>query len=100
MPEHGEENHAPNDNTIPSGAKDPYTITSEEPGGDNADLPSLMTCPDPSLQTPLTHPHDTDLNEASIKGPPNGKERTITTEILQISQQEALVRPSSKPPDP
>ena len=99
MPKYGEENHSPDDTTIPSEAKDPYTFTSEEPGGDNADLPGLMTCPNPSSKTPLPHPHDTNLNEASVVGPPNGKECTITTEILQISQQEVLARPSPKPPD-
>ena len=81
VPKHGEENYSPNDTTIPS----------EEPGGVNTDPPGLMT--------PLTHPHDTDLNKAPIVGPPNSKECTITTEILQITQQEALVRPRPKPPD-
>ena len=88
------------DKHVPDKATDPHTITREELDGDDTGLPDLMTCPNPSIVTPFTHPHDTKLNEVSTKGPPNGKERAITTEILQISQHAALVRPSSKPPDP
>ena len=81
------------DTTIPSEASDPYTITSEELSGDNTDLPSIMTCPNPSYKTPSPYPQGTDLNNTPIMGPTNSKE------TLQTSQHGVLGRPNPKPPD-
>ena len=95
-PKSGEGHDPPDGTTIPSEASDPYTITNDEPGGDDTGLSDILTYPNPSLKTPS--PKITDLNDTPVTEPTNSKEYTITTETLQTHQHGALGRPKPEPP--